>query len=88
MKYLEIDPPENLRKFVKQVINDQTKSVDRHLVETAALSDCDLVTNDGVDILNNAQKLKKELRKMQRVKCRNIRFMNSQEAWSEFCPIN
>ena len=88
MRFLEVDPPDNLRKFIRQVINDQTKSVDRHLVETAALVDCDLVTNDGVDILNNAQELKKGLKRMQGMKCKNIRFMNSQDAWGEFCPIN
>lgn len=63
MCLLEEEPPDNLRNFVKQVINDPTKRVDRYLVETAALSDCDLVTNDEIDILNNAQTLKKELKK-------------------------
>ncbi|CAD0225931.1 MULTISPECIES: hypothetical protein [Planktothrix] len=86
MCLLEEEPPDNLRNFVKQVINDPTKRVDRYLVETAALSDCDLVTNDEIDILNNAQTLKKELKKMKGVKCKNLRFMSSQDAWSEYCP--
>jgi predicted nucleic acid-binding protein len=88
MCLLEEEPPDNLRNFVKQVINDPTKRVDRYLVETAALSDCDLVTNDETDILNNAQTLKKELKKMKGVKCKNIRFMSSQDAWGEYCPIS
>jgi len=88
MRSLEVQPPNNLSNFVKQVINDPTKRVDRYLVETAALSDCDLVTNDETDILNNAQTLKKELKKMKGVKCKNIRFMSSQDAWGEYCPIS
>jgi len=88
MCLLEEEPPDNLRNFVKQVINDPTKRVDRYLVETAALSDCDLVTNDETDILNNAQTLKKELKKMRGVKCKNIRFISSQDAWSSYCPIS
>jgi len=88
MCLLEEEPPDNLRNFVKQVINDPTKRVDRYLVETAALSDCDLVTNDETDILNNAQTLKKELKKMRGVKCKNIRFMSSQDAWNSYCPIS
>lgn len=87
MRSLEVEPPDNLRNLVRQVINDSTKRVDRYLVETAALSDCDLVTNDETDILNNAQTLKKELKKMKGVKCKNIRFMSSQDAWGEYCPI-
>ncbi|HAO12366.1 MAG TPA: hypothetical protein DCQ51_14625 [Planktothrix sp. UBA8407] len=88
MYCLEVEPPENLRKFIKQVINDSTKRVDRYLVETAALSDCNLVTNDEIDILNNAQEIKKELKKMKGLKCKNICFMSSQAAWQEFCPIS
>ncbi len=88
MCLLEVEPPENLRNFVRQVINDSTKRVDRYLVETAALSNCDLVTNDETDILNNADKLKKELKKMKGIKCKNICFMSSQDAWSEYCPIS
>jgi hypothetical protein len=87
MHYIEVEPPDNLRKFVRQIINDSTKRVDRYLVETAALSDCDLVTNDDTDILSNSQMLKKELKRMKGVKCKNIRFMSSQDAWSEFCWI-
>lgn len=88
MCLLEVEPPDNLRNFVRQVINDSTKRVDRYLVETAALSDCDLVTNDETDILNNGQTLKKELKKMKGVKCKNIRFMSSQDAWNEYCPLS
>jgi len=88
MCLLEVEPPDNLRNLVRQVINDSTKRVDRYLVETAALSDCDLVTNDATDILNNAQTLKKELKKMKGVKCKNIRFMSSQDAWGEYCPLS
>jgi len=85
--YLEVKPPDNLRKYVKQIINDDSKRVDRYLVETTAISDCDLVTNDETDILNNAQTLKKELKKMNGVRCKKIRFISSQDAWSEFCLI-
>jgi hypothetical protein len=85
--YLEVQPPDNLRNHVKQIINDSSKRVDRYLVETAALSDCDLVTNDETDILSNAPKLKKDLKKMKGVKCKNIDFISSQNAWSKLCKI-
>jgi predicted nucleic acid-binding protein len=88
MHIIETDPPHNLRAFVKEVINDSSKSVDRYLVETAALSKCDLITNDETDILRNKTILKKKLKVMPGVKCKQIDFINSQEAWHKYCPIS
>ncbi len=79
---IDIEPSEQFSHAVKQIINDQTKTVDRCLVETAALTTSDLITNDGVDILNNANELKKVIKKNG---MRNIRLMNSQNAYDTFC---
>ena len=60
---IDTDPSEQLRNGIAKIINDQTKSVDRCLVATAALTTADLITNDSVDILNNASALNKEIKK-------------------------
>ena len=77
---IELEPSHQLRHGIKQIINDQTKSVDRCLVKTAALTNSNLITNDGVDILSNKNALNKEIR---RNKLDKIKFMNSQEAFDE-----
>lgn len=83
MHVLELQPPENLRKAIALIINDKTKKIDRCLVETAALSNCDLITNDKVDILNNTSELKKVLKK-QRFKKTN--FIDSRTAYQQLMP--
>lgn len=83
MKKIEIEPPDNLRKAIQVIINDITKKIDRCLVETAALSNCDLITNDKVDILNNASQLKKVLKKH---KYKKTNFIDSRTAYSQFMP--
>lgn len=80
---IELEPSESLRKAIEHIINDKTKKIDRCLVETAALSDCDLITNDKVDILNNAPELKKALK---RQKCKKTNFIDSRTAYQQFMP--
>ncbi|MEH2058912.1 MAG: hypothetical protein V7K97_22700 [Nostoc sp.] len=79
---IDIEPSEQLRNGIEKIINDKTKSVDRCLVATAALATADLITNDGVDILNNASDLHKEIK---RNKLKKIKLMNSQTAHANYC---
>lgn len=79
---IELEPSQQFSHAVEQIINDKTKTVDRCLVETAALTISDLVTNDGVDILNNANELNIVIKKNGMKK---IRLMNSQKAYDTFC---
>jgi hypothetical protein len=79
---IDIEPSEQLRNGIEKIINDQTKSVDRCLVATAALTSADLITNDSVDILNNASALNKEIKKN---RLKKIQLMNSQTAHDTHC---
>ena len=79
---IDTEPSEQLRNGIANIINDQTKSVDICLVATAALTSADLITNDSVDILNNASALNKEIRKN---RLKKIQLMNSQTAHNTYC---
>ncbi len=79
---IELEPSAQLKHAIEQIINDRTKGVDRCLVETAALTTSDLITNDGVDILNNANALNKEIK---RTKLNKIKFMDSKKAHETYC---
>lgn len=83
MSKIDLEPSDSLRKAIEQIINDKSKKIDRCLVETAALSDCDLITNDKVDILNNASELKKALKKQ---KCKKTNFIDSRTAYQQLMP--
>ncbi|BCL34170.1 PIN domain-containing protein [Nostoc sp. MS1] len=79
---IDIEPSEQLRTGIAKIINDKTKSVDRCLVATAALTTADLITNDEVDILNNATAINKEIK---RNRLKKINLMNSQTAHTTYC---
>ncbi|MGF1988902.1 MAG: hypothetical protein RMY62_013675 [Nostoc sp. ZfuVER08] len=79
---IDAEPSDQLKNGIEKIINDRTKSVDRCLVATAALTTADLITNDGVDILNNATAINKEIK---RNKLKKINLMNSQTAHSNYC---
>jgi Fe2+ transport system protein B len=79
---IDLEPSLQFSHAVEQIINDKTKNVDRCLVETAALTSSDLVTNDGVDILDNANDLNRVIKKN---RMKKVRFMNSQKAYDTFC---
>lgn len=79
---INAEPSQQLSHAIKQIINDQTKTVDRCLVETAAITKSDLITNDGVDILNNANTLNRVIKKNGMTK---IGFINSQKAYDTLC---
>ena len=79
---IDTEPSEQLRNGIANIINDQTKSVDKCLVATAALTSADLITNDSVDILNNASALNKEIRKN---RLKKIQLMNSESAHDTYC---
>jgi hypothetical protein len=82
MKIVEADTPQSLREAIKKVIIEVSETIDRCFVETAALSGCDLITNDELHIHNRAKDLKKALKKLGYKKTEII---NSLEAKDKFC---
>jgi|GEM_PF-2222101 len=79
---LEKAAPRDLRDAVKNIIIEVDETIDRCFVETAALSDCDLITNDELHIYNRATALRKSLRK---VGYKRTEILNSLDARSKFC---
>lgn len=74
--------PQNLRDAISKIIIETSETVDRRFVETAALSDCDLISNDDLHIFNRAKDLKKALRKLG---YKNTEILSSLLAKAKFC---
>ncbi|MBG1268361.1 hypothetical protein [Nostoc sp. WHI] len=81
-RVLEKPIPHNLRDSIRKIIIEVSETIDCCFVETAALSDCDLITNDELHIYNRAKDLKKSLRKLGYKK---TEILNSLDARDKFC---
>jgi hypothetical protein len=81
-KVLDVVAPQNLRDAVSKIIIEASETIDRCFVETAALSNCDLISNDDAHIYNRARDLKKTLKK---IGYKNTEILNSTEAKDKFC---
>ena len=74
--------PQNLRDAISRIIIEPSETVDRCFVETAALSNCDLISNDDLHIFIRAKDLKKALKKLG---YKNSEILSSLLAKDKFC---